>query len=149
MGRGRNAIYLARQGWAVTGFDISGAAVAATTADARKAGLRVAVKKASYDGFDFGANRWDLIVLAFAWAPVTDPAFVTKLRTSLRPGGRVVFENLVHDGRPGPNPTRSLKPNQTRECFAGFELASYEELEGLGDWGGPGSRLVRLVAVKR
>ena len=60
----------------VTGFDISGEALAVTTPDAEKAGVHVTTVKASCDTFDYGSDRWDLIVLAFAWAPVTDPAFV-------------------------------------------------------------------------
>jgi SAM-dependent methyltransferase len=149
MGQGRNAVYLARQGWAVTGFDISGVAVAATSANASRAGVRVDAVKASFDSFDFGSNRWDLIVMTFAWAPVTDPAFVARLRASLRPGGRIVFEHFVHAGGSAPNVTRALKPNELRGCFGGFELAVYEETEGIGDWGGPGSQLVRMVAVKK
>lgn len=150
VGQGRNAVYLARRGWTVTGFDVSGEALASTSANAEKAGVRVTTVKASYDDFDFGAQRWDLIVLAFAWAPVTDPAFVARLRTSLRPGGRVVFEHFVHGAeRPASNIIRALKPNELRSCFHDFEIASYEEADGIGDWGGPGSRLVRMVAVKR
>jgi len=38
MGRGRNAVYLARQGWTVTGFDISGEAIKARR-DGRAAAL--------------------------------------------------------------------------------------------------------------
>jgi hypothetical protein len=109
----------------------------------------VAVVKASYDSLDFGSNRWDLNVLSFAWTPIADPGFVAKLHASLRPGRRGVFESLVHDGRPGPNISKALTPNQTRGCSGGFEIASYEEFEGLGDWGGPESQLVRMVAVKR
>jgi SAM-dependent methyltransferase len=150
VGQGRNAVYLAQQGWVVTGFDISGEALAVTTADAEKAGVHVTTVKASYDTFDYGSDRWDLIVLAFAWAPVTDPAFVARLRTSLRPGGRVVFEHFVHaSDRPRPDFIRPLKPDQLRSCFSEFELAFCEETEGLGAWGGPGSRLARMVAVKR
>jgi methylase of polypeptide subunit release factors len=74
MGQGRNAVYLASHGWTVTGFDISEEALAASRANADKAGVRLTTLKASYDSFDFGSERWDLVVLAFAWAPVTAPA---------------------------------------------------------------------------
>jgi 2-polyprenyl-3-methyl-5-hydroxy-6-metoxy-1,4-benzoquinol methylase len=71
MGQGRNAVYLATQGWKVTGFDLSGQAVKAASANAAKAGVGVDAVKASYADFDFGTARWDLIVLIFAWAPMT------------------------------------------------------------------------------
>jgi hypothetical protein len=44
---------------------------------------------------------------------------------------------------------RALPPGATREALAGFEIVSYEEINGTGDWGGPGSNLVRTVARKR
>ena len=147
MGEGRNAVYLARQGWTVTGFDISAKAVAAATANAAKASVRMDTVKASYEDFDFGSNRWDLIVMTFAWAPVTDPAFVGRLRTALRPGGRVVFEHFLNAGGPAAKIIKALKPDELRQCFRGFQIASYEETEDVGDWGGPDSKLVRMVAV--
>lgn len=150
MGQGRNAIYLARQGWTVTGFDISAGALAASRSNATRSGVRLETVQAGYQDFEFGAERWDLIVLAFAWAPVADPAFVSRLRIALRPNGRVVFEHFVVPERPpGPNLTNVLAPNELRACFRDFEIAAYEEADGTGDWGGPGSRLVRMVAVKR
>ena len=148
MGEGRNAVYLAQQGWTVTGFDISAKAVAATAANAAKAGVRVDAVRASYEDFDFGSNRWDLIVMTFAWAPVTDPAFVARLRAALRPGGRVVFEHFLNAGdHPAAKIIKALKPNELRQCFRGFQIASYEETEDVGDWGGPDTKLVRMVAV--
>ncbi len=128
MGQGRNAVYLAQQGWKVTGFDLSGEAIKAATANASQAGVQIDAVKASYAEFDFGPARWDLIVMTFAWAPVDDPAFVSRLKTSLRPNGRV---------------------GQLRELFSGFRLDRYEELVDLGDWGGPDTQLVRMVAAKQ
>jgi len=148
MGLGRNAVYLAKQGWTVTGFDVSEQALVLSRANAQKAGVQVTTVKATYDSFDFGSNRWDLIVLAFAWAPVTDPTFVARLRTSLRPGGRIVFEHTIQNS-PGPRVTKALMPNELRACFSTFAIESYEETAGLGDWGGPGTSLVRMVAVKQ
>jgi len=82
MGQGRNAVYLAQMGWKVTGFDISKAGIAAARANAEKSGLRITTVKASYDAFDFGSEKWDLIVLTFAWAPVSDPEFVRRIHAS-------------------------------------------------------------------
>lgn len=150
MGQGRNAVYLARHGWTVTGFDLSGEAVKAAVANAAKAGVPLAAVKASYDEFDFGTAKWDLIVLAFAWAPVDDPTFVERLGRSLRPTGRIVFEHFIDDpARPRPPAMHALKPGQLRGVLAAFQLDRYEELTDLGDWGGPGMRLVRAVAVKQ
>jgi hypothetical protein len=43
----------------------------------------------------------------------------------------------------------ALKPGQLRTLFTGFRLDRYEEFLGLGEWGGPDSQLVRMVAVKQ
>ena len=83
MGQGRNALYLAQAGWKVTGFDISDVGLTAARASAEKKGLRITTIKASYDTFDFGVDKWDLIVMTYAWAPVADPAFVRKIQASL------------------------------------------------------------------
>jgi len=150
MGQGRNAVYLARQGWRVTGFDVSAEALKAARANAASAGVQLETVKASYADFDYGTARWDVIVLVFAWAPVDDPAFLARLRTSLRPGGRIVFEHFTDDpANPRPAAMHALKPGQFRGLLADFRLDRYEEVLDLGDWGGPDSQLVRAVAVKR
>jgi protein-L-isoaspartate O-methyltransferase len=145
-GQGRNAVYLAREGWDVTGMDISQVALDAARANADKSGVSIRTEKAAYDAFDFGVDKWDLIVIVFAWAPVSDPAFVAKLRTSLRPGGAVLFEHFIEPRAPM---IRALKPNELKTFFADFDIESYEETQGTADWGGPGSRLVRMLARKR
>jgi len=145
-GQGRNAVYLATQGWDVTGMDISQVGLDAALANARKAGVRIRTDKAAYDTYDFGVGKWDLIVVVFAWAPVSDPAFVAKLRTSLRPGGTVLFEHFLGPRAPM---VRAVAPNELKTFFADFDIVSYEETEGIADWGGPGSRIVRMLARKR
>lgn len=150
MGQGRNAVYLSTRGWTVTGFDLSSGAVKAAAANAARAGVPLEAVKASYDEFDFGTAKWDLVVLVFAWAPMDDPTFVDRLGRSLRPNGRIVFEHFVDDpAMPRPPAMHALKPGQLQRILEGFRLDRYEELTDLGDWGGPGMRLVRAVAVKQ
>ncbi len=149
MGQGRNTLYLAKTGWNATGFDISEKGISVARANAEKDGLRITTVKSSYDAFDYGTDKWDLIVMTFAWAPVSDPAFVRKVHASLRQGGRVVFEHFIRDAeRPYPNVIRALQPGQLKDCFSDFQIDRYEEIEGIGDWGGPESRLVRMIARK-
>ena len=56
---------------------------------------------------------------------------------------------ITKGGGPQANIVRQLLPGQLRTCFSDFEIVRYEETEGMGDWGGPGSQLVRMVARKR
>jgi len=150
MGQGRNAVYLASQGWDVTGMDISQVALDAARANAEKAGVSIRTEKAAYATFDFGVNKWDLIVMVFAWAPVSDPAFVAKLKTSLRPGGVVLYEHYL--GPPDPaikTPTMAPAPNELKTFFADFDIKFYEETEEQADWGWEKCGLVRMLARKR
>ncbi|MDX1315605.1 MAG: class I SAM-dependent methyltransferase, partial [Eudoraea sp.] len=61
MGQGRNALFLARNGWEVTGFDLADKAVAYAEEQAEKEGLELNTKIESFDTFDFGNKQWDLI----------------------------------------------------------------------------------------
>jgi 2-polyprenyl-3-methyl-5-hydroxy-6-metoxy-1,4-benzoquinol methylase len=146
VGQGRNAVYLAREGWDVTGMDFSQVALDAARANAAKSGVSIRTEKSAYEEFDFGVNKWDLIVMLFAWAPVSDPTFVAKVKTSLRPCGAVLFEHFC---QPMPAMIRALQPGELKTFFAGFDIESYEETQDIGDWGGPDSRLVRMLARKR
>src|SRR5512136_910140 len=94
-GQGRNAVWLATQGWDVTGIDISGVGLTAAMANAAKAGVTIRTVKTAYADYDFGTAKWDLIAMFFAWAPVADPGFMGKIERALRPGGLVVFEHFI------------------------------------------------------
>ena len=149
-GQGRNAVYLATKGWVVTAIDISGEGLAATRANSKKAGVSVSTVKTTYDAFDFGTGQWDLVAMILSWAPVEDPVFVARLIASVRPGGAIVFEHVIQRAEnPFPPNVHALEPGQLRTCFGGLDIERYEEVTALGDWGGPPSRLVRMVARKR
>jgi SAM-dependent methyltransferase len=149
-GQGRNAVWLATQGWDVTGIDISGVGLGAAQANAAKAGVSIRTVKTAYADYDLGTARWDLIAMFFAWAPVMDPGFMARIERALRPGGLVVFEHFVNDDEhPYAPMVRALAPGELRQIFSSFEIVFYDEKEGIGDWGGPGSALVRMVARKK
>lgn len=112
MGQGRNAVFLATEGWAVTGFDISEAALAASRANAQKAGVSLTTVKASYDAFDFGTNTWDLVLLAFAWAPLDYLLRRPNRRVAAhgRPGGRGAFHPARRTAGTGPRAEARPEP---------------------------------------
>src|SRR5215471_8174544 len=97
MGQGRNAIFLARQGWNVTGFDPSGEGVRQAQAEARKSGVALHALVAREEQFDLGTAQWDLIVMTY----------VRRLRqgdeerfwSALKPNGIFVYENNNVEGR--------------------------------------------------
>ena len=148
-GQGRNAVHLAREGWDVTGLDISQVALDRARENAAKAGVSIQTVKAAYDTYDLGVEKWDMIIMDFAWAPVSEPEFVAKVEKSLRPGGVVLFEHFINNPQyPYPPMVRALNSEELKDYFSGFEILSYDEKEGTADWGGPGSRIVRMIARK-
>ena len=149
-GQGRNSVWLAQQGWDVTAIDISGAGLAAASANAKKVGTSITTEKTTYQDFDFGTERWDLIVMILSWAPVSDPAFVARLNASLRPGGVLVFEHvLATEKQFFPTNVHALPLNALLAHFKDFYIRKYEEGVWLGDWGGPPAELVRMIAKRR
>jgi len=149
-GQGRNAVWLAQQGWDVTAIDISGAGLAAASVNAKKVGISITTVKTTYQDFDFGTERWDLIVMILSWAPVSDPAFVAWLNASLRPGGVLVFEHvLATEKQSFPGNVHALPPNALLSHFKDFHIQKYEEGVWLGDWGGPPAELVRMIAKRK
>jgi 2-polyprenyl-3-methyl-5-hydroxy-6-metoxy-1,4-benzoquinol methylase len=68
MGQGRNAIWLAQQGWDVTGFDPAEKAVALAQETAKMLGVRLETEIKGMEDFDFGERRWDLILFSYVGA---------------------------------------------------------------------------------
>jgi 2-polyprenyl-3-methyl-5-hydroxy-6-metoxy-1,4-benzoquinol methylase len=149
-GQGRNAVWLAQEGWDVTAIDISSVGLAVASENAKKGGTTIKTAKSTYQNYDFGIERWDLIVMILSWAPVSDPSFVDRLITSLRPGGILVFEHvLATENQSFPSNVHALPPNALLSYFKDLHIQKYEEGVWPGDWGGPPAELVRLIARKR
>jgi len=145
MGQGRNAIYLASQGWKVTGVDFSdeGLRLAQATAAARK--LRLDVVNADVKGYDFGTAKWDLVTMIYAGDDVT---WIDKIKPSLKRGGLFIVEYFHKDV--GLGQKDGFATGQLAALFAdGFEIVRDDVVEDAPDWAVDKSTLVRFVARKR
>ena len=70
-GAGADAIWLAEQGWDVTGLDISAAALEQAAVAARAAGVAGRVTWVRHDLADgLPVGEWDLVVAAYLHSPV-------------------------------------------------------------------------------
>jgi SAM-dependent methyltransferase len=145
MGEGRNAIYLAKLGWEVTGIDRAEGALALARQQAIEQGVKITPILQTAEEFDWNRERWDLVALIYFNAVRQN---IAKVRESLRPGGLVVVEAFLA-------PTGSLgrgveyEPGELRKLFTdGFEIISYEEAEGIADYGQKRKQLVRLVGSR-
>ena len=151
MGEGRNALFLAQQGWRVTGVDYADQALAYARQRAAQSGLTLNTVASELAAYNWGTEQWNLLVLCYA----DEQAHAERAYTALRPGGLVVFENFHADV----NQTRSIPAGQEigfatdelrhRYAAAGFEILHYEELIAIADFSLETQRLVRLVAQKR
>lgn len=93
MGQGRNSIWLAQHGWDVTGFDPAEKAVALARENARKLGVNLKAEIQRMEEFDFGDQRWDLILLSY----VGSRGLADKVQRALKPGGVLVIEAFHRD----------------------------------------------------
>jgi 2-polyprenyl-3-methyl-5-hydroxy-6-metoxy-1,4-benzoquinol methylase len=146
MGQGRNALWLAGRGWKVTGFDISDAALSEARAQARERGLNIETVLSRYEVFDFGTEKWDLIVLAYFFPRDVVP----KVVTAIRPGGLVLLEYYHKDAQR----TRLIDGTDLEELsrlFEGWQVLRYEVVHGQHEWGltlGTEQPVVRFLVQK-
>lgn len=137
MGQGRNSIYLASLGWQVWGFDPAEAGVAIAQRQAKDLGLTLHTSAVRDSEYDFGKERFDLIL--FSWAMPFVP--VQKVLDSLKPGGIVVME-CGTDFLPSRNAMLHL--------FDPLEIEHYEIVRDKSDWEGRRDvNIIRLVARKQ
>jgi SAM-dependent methyltransferase len=146
MGQGRNTIYLAQQGWESVGFDPADRAVAAAQAQAATLGVKITASVARAEDYDWGENRWDLIVLSYVGAR----EYAMQAVRALRPGGMVVVEGFHRDA----TKTQSIgggvvfDTNELLKIFSALRVVRYEDASARGDFGQAETRVVRLAAVK-
>ena len=142
-GAGRNALYLAEQGFAVTGVDISGEALARAGASARVRGLNVDWIEHDLEEGLGASGPFDLILLI----RYLDLGLLPALCRELAPGGCLVVEEhlaTARDDVAGPrNPRFRVVPGALREAAQGVEIV--ESVEGETD--DPDGRPVLLARL--
>jgi SAM-dependent methyltransferase len=127
---------------------VSGVGVKLARQRAEKLGVKLNAVVQSAEEFDFGGNRWDLVVVTYV--PL-DATLVDRIRQSLRPGGVVLLENFHAETRRVRLMSGGLTDNELLRSFADFRILHYEDTWAKQDWGlqlGPENRLARLLAQK-
>lgn len=95
-GEGRNAVWLAGQGWRVTAVDFSPVAVERGHRLARDRGVEVTWQVADVTRYTPPANDFDLVLIAYLHLPAADLVTVLhRAQAALRPGGTMVV--VGHD----------------------------------------------------
>ena len=151
MGQGRNSLFLAALGWEVTGFDISEVGVKQAKAEAEKRGLKINASVGDVDKFDYGKDRYDLVVGMYMHEYLTRNA--AKVVAALKPGGMLLVEGIHRDL--SKDSLRGEKygylNNELPKIFGALRVRHYEDTLDKADWdrsGGKPVPVVRLMAIK-
>lgn len=156
-GEGRNAVFLAAQGFTVHSVDLTAAGVAKTRQLAESRGVTVHATQADLAEHDLGSQRWHGIVSVFAHMPPTVRADLHRRAVdALRPGGVLLLEAYTPEqigrGTGGPTvPEMTMTLDGLRRELAGLDFVHGEELlrevvEGPGHTGS--GAVVQVIARK-
>lgn len=137
-GQGRNAVWLARQGFAVTAMDQSRVGLARAEAFAGEHGVAIDTVVADLADFDMGTERWDSIVSIFVHlTPDLRRDVHRRIVAALKPGGTVLLEAYTArkfdlPGSGGPPPAqaeRVMDLAMLQEDFAGLDIIIGREVD--------------------
>lgn len=134
-GEGRNAVWLAGRGRAVTAVDASAAGLAKAAALARSRSVRIAMIAADLASFTIEPGAWSAIVAIFAHLPPPLRRTVHRaVALGLAPGGVFILEAFTPRqlalGTGGPQKAELLYTlDDLREDLAGLDLEIGRELE--------------------
>ena len=141
-GSGRNAVFLAERGFAVTAVDISGRGLAWCRELANARGVEVTAVEADLLAWDMGEGVYDLVTDFYYYEPSLFPAIIR----ALKPGGHFVFQTFSVDQAllpTGPsNRAFMVEQDQLLAAFAGWRIRYFEDGVS-GD-----EAIVRLIAQK-
>ena len=127
MGNGRNAVFLARNGFQVEGVDLSPEAVDAALSAAQKAGVHIAARIADLEAdFAIHEQTYDVVIcFHYLHRPL-----IPALKRALRRNGMIVYETYIIDqarfGKPR-NPDHLLRHNELLKFFQEFRCFRYHE----------------------
>ena len=141
-GSGRNALWLARQGWNVTAVDEAPNGIARLVEEAHRTGLHVETRIADLEKHEFaiGPETWDLILICC----YLQRDLFQQAKLGLVPGGLLIALALLEkDGEPAPY---CLRPGELQSYFDGWEILSYRE--GSDDPSGE-TRAVAAIVARR
>ena len=134
-GEGRNAVFLAEQGYDVTGMDLSevGLNKAMTLADDRN--VKIHLQIGDLANYQFGESQWDGIVSIWVHMPETIRKHVhAQIADALKPNGIFIVEayterQLTMDAVGGPSATEKQRFGSLVNLR--HELAALEEVIGV------------------
>jgi len=127
MGEGRNGVYLARQGFDVTGLDISEKGLEKAQALAAKHNVTIKTKVVDLENVKLEANSYDLILCTY----FMDRGLYEKFYDALKPGGMVLVEtyNVDYLKYRQFNAKWALKTNELLDIFKKMRVLRYQDYD--------------------
>ncbi len=147
MGEGRNAVFLAGNGFDVDGCDVSEKAIEKARLFSQESGVMLNAFVADLEEYKIPVNTYDLITCFY----YTQRDLIPQIKAGLKKGGMVMVETYSMDqlnygkNAPGPkNPAYLLKHNELLDFFRDFRILYYREGE-IAEM----KSVVSLIAQKR
>lgn len=146
-GTGRNAVFLAQNGWTVEAVDISRVGLKKGQQWARQNHVAIRTICADLDSYPFEKERYDLIANFY----FLDRRLIPKMKRGLKMGGKIIFETYVANPEAKNSETPSngkylLRANELLTRFRDFRILFYRE--GIFHEGGKKRAIASLLAQK-
>jgi SAM-dependent methyltransferase len=129
MGEGRNAVFLAEEGFEVEGCDISTNALEKARRLARERGVELRAFQADLEDYQLPRQSYDVVACFY----YLQRDLIPQMKRSLRPGGMIIMETYTKDnlryGFSGPkNPEYLLDTNELLHLFSDLKVVLYREM---------------------
>lgn len=146
-GEGRNAVFLAQNGFEVDAVDISEKGLKKARKLAREKGVKINTFLVDLDRYQIEKERYDLIANFY----FLKRRLIPRIRKGLKKGGKVILETYLLQHRTlavgGPKQAKYfLKPNEPLRLFRNFRILFYRE--GIFNEGGRKKAVASLIAEK-
>ncbi len=134
-GEGRNAVFLAEQGYKVTAMDLSEVGLKKALKLASDRGVDIKVEVVDLADYQFGEMKWDAIVSIWAHLPESVRQYVhAQITPALKPDGVFILEayteqQLTMEAVGGPPATQKERFGSLAVLRA--ELVELEEITGI------------------
>jgi len=134
-GEGRNAVYLAEQGYQVTAVDSSIVGLKKARKLAEERGVEIEIQHADLKDFDLGHDQWDGIISIFCHLPPPLRRIIhSKLVSALKSGAFVLLEaytpkQLEYKTGGPPVAEMTMDSATLKAEFSGLEFIELNELE--------------------
>ncbi len=129
MGEGRNAVFLAQNGFEVEGCDISTRALEKASHLAQEKGVHLKVFQADLDTYQLPEQAYDVVACFY----YLQRSLIPQMKAALKPGGMVIMETYTKEnpkyGFSGPkNPDYLLDTNELLQLFSDLKVILYREM---------------------